>query len=391
MTSRIRHILVAIRDLHHAPRSELHKAAALARAAGATLELYHAIEGPDPGIGWPETASAEEVARQRSALAESCERRLLRLACYESLQGLSVRCTSSWDYPAHEAIVRRALTIDADLVIAATRHHLPGARLVLRNTDWELIRHCPLPLLLVKSAREYRNPAILAAVDPFHAHARPADLDARLLDAGKSYAQLLGGTLHVFHSHMPLLNTAMVPLGATPLLTIPPEVEETHGRQIGEEIDRLAAKAGVPRACRHVQMGDVAGELAAVARRTRAELVVMGAVSRSALKRLFIGNAAERVLDRLGCDVLIVKPRGFKSGVERRPVIDVASSAVVTALRADGGAIRATVSGSDGVYSFGDLSPAEWTLSAEPRGPPVAPGACGSRTCAAAKSSGAPG
>jgi universal stress protein E len=57
----------------------------------------------------------------------------------------------------------------------------------------------------------------------------------------------------------------------------------------------------------------------------------MGAVSRSALKRLFIGNAAERVLDRLDCDVLIVKPRGFKSGVERRPVIDVASSAVVSA------------------------------------------------------------
>ncbi|HLJ39590.1 MAG TPA: universal stress protein [Steroidobacteraceae bacterium] len=331
MNDDIRHILVAIRDLQHAPKSELRKAAALARASGAAVELYHAIEDPDPGVAWPETASAEEVARHRSTLAESCERRLLRLARDESLQGLTVRCTSSWDYPAHEAIIRRALVIGADLVIAATRPHLPGARLVLRNTDWELIRHCPIPLLLVKSAREYRNPTVLAAVDPFHAHARPADLDARLLDAGTSYARLLGGTLHVFHSYMPLLNAAIVPLGTTPLLTIPPEIEETHGRQITQEIDRLAAKAGVPRACRHVHLGDVAGELAAVARRTRAGLVVMGAVSRSALKRLFIGNAAERVLDRLDCDVLIVKPRGFKSGVERRPVVDVASSAVVSA------------------------------------------------------------
>jgi universal stress protein E len=38
----------------------------------------------------------------------------------------------------------------------------------------------------------------------------------------------------------------------------------------------------------------------------------MGAVSRSALERVFVGSTAELVLDRLGCDVLIVKPAGFK-------------------------------------------------------------------------------
>jgi universal stress protein E len=41
----------------------------------------------------------------------------------------------------------------------------------------------------------------------------------------------------------------------------------------------------------------------------------MGAISRSGLKRLFIGNTAERILDDLTCDVLVVKPRGFVSKV----------------------------------------------------------------------------
>jgi universal stress protein E len=323
---RIRHILVAVRDLRHAPRSELRKAAALARASGAMIELFHAIEAPDPGVSWPETATAEQVAQRRAAIAARCGRRLQRWAGDKSLRGLRVKCATTWDYPPHEAIVRRALSTGADLVIAATRHHVPGARLVLRNTDWELIRHCPAPLLLVKSPREYRRPVIVAAVDPFHAHARPADLDPRLLGAGKDCARLLHGTLHVFHSYMPLVNTAMVPVSTAPLLTVPPELEEQHGRQIERGIDRLAATAGVPRARRHVHMGDVVGELRAVARRTRAALVVMGAVSRSALKRLFIGNAAERVLDSLECDVLIVKPRGFKSGVQRRRAIAVTSS-----------------------------------------------------------------
>jgi universal stress protein E len=44
----------------------------------------------------------------------------------------------------------------------------------------------------------------------------------------------------------------------------------------------------------------------------------MGAVSRSGLKRVFIGNTAERVLDALPCDVLVVKPAHFASRVERR-------------------------------------------------------------------------
>jgi universal stress protein E len=327
MNTHIRHILVAIHDLRHAPKNELRKAAALARASGASVELFHAIDEPDPGVSWPETATAEQVARRRTTIAARCERQLQRCAADESLRSLRLRCTVSWDYPAHEAIIRRARASRADLVIAATRHHIPGARLVLRNTDWELIRNCPLPLLIVKSSRPWRQPAIFAAVDPFHAHARPANLDARLLRAGQSCAQLLHGKLHVFHSYMPLVNTAMVPVSGAPLLTVPPEIEEAHGKQIEREIDRLGEAAGVPRARRHVQMGDVAGELAAVTRRSRAGLVVMGAVSRSALKRFFIGNAAERVLDRLECDVLIVKPRGFKERVERRPAIALMSTA----------------------------------------------------------------
>src|ERR1700687_1584345 len=40
----------------------------------------------------------------------------------------------------------------------------------------------------------------------------------------------------------------------------------------------------------------------------------------------------------------------------------------VTAVRADGEAIRATVSGSDGVYSFADLPPGAWSLTLDAAG-----------------------
>jgi Putative beta-barrel porin-2, OmpL-like. bbp2/Carboxypeptidase regulatory-like domain len=44
--------------------------------------------------------------------------------------------------------------------------------------------------------------------------------------------------------------------------------------------------------------------------------------------------------------------------------------ATVTAVRADGGAIRATLSGSDGVYSFSDLAPGVWSLTLQLDGSP---------------------
>jgi universal stress protein E len=50
-----------------------------------------------------------------------------------------------------------------------------------------------------------------------------------------------------------------------------------------------------------------------LARKIGCDVLVMGAVSRSGLKRIFIGNTAERILDELDCDVLVVKPPGFTS------------------------------------------------------------------------------
>jgi Putative beta-barrel porin-2, OmpL-like. bbp2/Carboxypeptidase regulatory-like domain len=46
--------------------------------------------------------------------------------------------------------------------------------------------------------------------------------------------------------------------------------------------------------------------------------------------------------------------------------------ATVTAKRVDGSAIRATLSGNDGVYSFGDLPPGAWSVTAEVAGAPSA-------------------
>lgn len=315
---KIRRILLPVHNLQAAHRTVLRKAAALARATGATIELFHAAEELASAYGSALVGSRRKPsapARGPDGALHAAQRRLGRLARSPLLRGCRVGSFVVSDFPPHEAIVRRAIASRADLVVAGV--HRPqglAARLLLRNTDWELIRSCPCPLLLVKSRRAYREPRILVAVDPFHAHAKPARLDDRLLSAGRDVAHLLHGAVHLFHAYMPLLASVEGPLGE-PIVWESAEIENVHRAQILREFDRLADRAGIARSRRHLALGDVPAELCSAVRRTGAALVVMGAVSRSGLRSLFIGGTAERVLDRLACDVLVIKPRGFKTAV----------------------------------------------------------------------------
>ena len=136
---------------------------------------------------------------------------------------------------------------------------------------------------------------VLAAVDPFHTHSKPAGLDARLLDFGGKVAHLFKGSLHIFHAYTPLVS--LVPMPSAALAVVPPEAEDAHVELIESELDRLANCAGVPPRARHLHMGIVSSELCATAKSTRAGMVVMGAVSRSALRRIFMRMGLAREYD----------------------------------------------------------------------------------------------
>ena len=307
--------MFAIGDPLSVPGGVLQKVATLARSSNARIELFHALDESLPWVTEPARRGPLSPLRESERIVARARHRLERIARDARFRGCRLNIEVRWDRPPHEAIVRAALRSRADLVIASTHAHGRTGRLLLRNTDWELMRECPCPLLLVKSSRTHRQGSILITVDPFHAHAKPSHLDARLLESGEHLAALLRKPAHAFHAYMPL-----IPVGSPgePMVWEDPAVERTHAAEVRAEFDRLAAKAGIPRARRHLVVGDVPSGLGATAARVRADVVVMGAVSRSGLRRLFIGSTAERVLDELRCDVLIVKPQGFRTRVPAR-------------------------------------------------------------------------
>lgn len=319
MSGGYRKVLVAVRDLDGHAAGLLQKATAVTATAG-RIELLHVLTGPLSVAIAGVRQSPEVFAQAMQATTEGARARLERLARSRALASRNASVHVTADYPIADAIVRRAREIGADLIVGGTETHRFAARMLLANTDLELIREAPCPLLLVRPQGRYRRGAVIAAVDPFHAHDKPARLDARLLATARELARATGCDPHAFHAYVPLAAltsaTMMQPVPAFPSA----RDEAEQRRRIGRRLDALAKRANIPASRRHLRTGDVALQLADVARRTRAQIVVMGALSRSGLKRIFIGNTAERVLDRLPCDLCVVKPRGFRSRVPRGAV-----------------------------------------------------------------------
>jgi universal stress protein E len=184
----------------------------------------------------------------------------------------------------------------------------------MQLTDWELLRASPVPVLLLKTRRPWRRHIVLAAVDPSHAHAKPSRLDTLIVEHGEQFAKALQGPLHVMHANHPSVFglTLGDPAIDAATLAATYEQQEINGQQ---DFKAFAEHAKIPRARRHVIDRDPVTGISAIARKVGADVVVMGAVSRSGLKRLFIGNTAERVLNTLPCDVLVVKPAHFEKRV----------------------------------------------------------------------------
>ena len=312
---KVKHILVAIADPSARSSAALAKAAMLARKSDAEVTIFHSLYSPY--VAGEQFYSPDALEKDIEGAVNARKAQLAKLVKQFEKDGLRVRVRVRWDYPVYESIVREAVRERIDLVVAESHRHTRAARVVLSNTDWQLIRLCPCPVLFVKTTKPYDRVRVLAAVDPLHAHAKPEALDTRILQAGSELAEAFNGRLHAVHSY--LLATPFTSGVLMEPVPLPVNVAEQHLAEVRKAFSKLTAPFAVGPRRTHLRAGNAGEEIPAVAEEIEAGVVVMGAVSRSGLKRLFIGSTAERVIDHLKCDVLVIKPDDFKTPVPKSP------------------------------------------------------------------------
>ncbi len=299
--------VLVIVDPTAAEQPALERAAWLARRLDWSLELLICIHGGLPSRG---LKGADPHAARRTLLSHQLGylRNLAR-----SFPELDVIHKAVWDRPLHEAIIRETLRCEPRYVMKDTHYHSAVARALVTNTDWHLIRDCPAPLWLVRGAAWPEHPTMIACVDPLHENDKPAELDHRLLGEACQLAEGLGGEAHAVHCYdsAPLVTAAGA---AVEIENIAAELQAEHAARLNE----LSSAHGVAPDRTHFRSGAPADGIPAAIRQLKGDLAVMGAIARSRLQQAFIGSTAERVLDQLPCDVLVLKPARFDSKVAYR-------------------------------------------------------------------------
>jgi universal stress protein E len=304
--------ILAVLDPTTETQPALAKAAALARHSGATLEVF--ICDFDPALSGQPFFDTDALRQLRDDFIGERLDYLEGVAEELRAGGIAVETHVHWDNPTYRGIVRRVEESTPDLVVKDTHYHGVLRRTLLTNTDWNLIRTCPAPLLLAKAAGWPATMRVIAALDPVHSGDKPAVLDHDILEWGELMTARLGGELHAAHAFFPAsLLAATGTLGVVPVAdsVIATDFIEAERSRIANELAGIVGAHAVDPRRVHLEPGSAVDVLPRLASRLEAALVVMGAVSRSRLQEVFLGSTAERVLDRIGCDVLVVKPGDF--------------------------------------------------------------------------------
>lgn len=307
-------IMFAVTSAGEVGPAVMDKVIRLAMAFDAELELFHcifdgAVSGPERFGSLGAQQDIHEFVKRRREQLEHWARRL-------RVRGVRIRTSVRWDYPIYQGIVRQALRHRPSLLIAQSARRGRLARLLIRQTDYRLIESCPCPLLFIKTDRPYSDPLIVAAVDPAHSHDKPAALDEAIVDTAVRMRDALGGRLTVLHAAEAWEDAVRTDreLGNLPAA----ELEDAQGAYWNAARDKvlsLARRHAVPASAVEVLEGDAAELLPRIVRRDGTHILVLGAVSRSRLGRAVIGHTAERVLDALECDLLVVKPPAFRTHI----------------------------------------------------------------------------
>ncbi|MFD1805715.1 universal stress protein UspE [Pasteurella oralis] len=211
-----------------------------------------------------------------------------------------------WHSNEAEAITHEVEQNQYDLVVKYTKEEESIASLIFTPMDWQLLRKCPKPLLMVRDGDWKHQRRILIAVNVADDEEKNHKVfNEQLVSLGIDLADNLErGNVH--------LVTAYPPTPVNMAIDLPEfnsgEYEKNIRGQHLLNMKTLRQQFGIDDDHTHVREGFPEEVIPQVAQELEAELVVLGTIGRTGLSAAFLGNTAEHVINKLSCNLLAIKP-----------------------------------------------------------------------------------
>lgn len=201
-------------------------------------------------------------------------------------------------------IIEDVLKHQHDLVLVGTRSKGVMDQLRYGSTAMKLLRKCPCPVWVAKPSDGIPMRSVLVAHDlgPVGRHA---------LDLGVALSKAYDLELHVLHG------IEYLPIGDPAGFGMASEVVTKLHQEARDRILVELATSDLTRTP-HVKIVSGGPEIAILEtiRQNAIDLVIMGTIARSGLAGILMGNTAERLLPRLQCSLLALKPDDFQCPIQ---------------------------------------------------------------------------
>ncbi|MBR9912170.1 MAG: universal stress protein [Gammaproteobacteria bacterium] len=232
-------------------------------------------------------------AAKHTLLQENREA-LEALAAPLRAEGLEVTTEAYWNQDWQESVVRACVRVGADLVIKSSMYHSRLQRQLKKSSDYTLLRKSPCATLLVKDSAPWMEQTLVAALALDANDGEHETLNSAIMKEAQRLAQATQSQLHIIAA----LEHRSDAADALQLLQDDDDElsnEAAVGARFGVDPERVHIKKGNPR--------DVIIEMAS---ELRADALIIGTVARRGLRAALLGNTAEKVLDQLDMDILVV-------------------------------------------------------------------------------------
>ena len=212
-------------------------------------------------------------------------------------------------------VIRTALQRQHDLVIKTVSSEGIFHRTFFGSIDMHLLRKCPTPLWLIKPGEPEAFRRILVPLDPNMENGIKHELGVNLLKLATSLAEMDGAEMMIVHAWRAYeeekLRKYMEPKQFAQYLY-------QWGQESSKRVWNFVSSFGhdIKQNSMHLVQGEPGFVIPKFAKEHNVDLLVMGTLGRLGQHGMFIGDTAERILDRLECSVLAVKPAGFVSPVQ---------------------------------------------------------------------------
>jgi len=273
----------------------LTKALVLARELNARIELFscdceHA-NAPQNADG----RGGIELARQNS-MADGYDY-LRRLSHLVTAQNVAVSIEVVCESPLYEGIVHKVFKSCPDLVLKAAASKGSAGRAALDANDWQLVRICPVPLMLSRGGTWSSRPHFVAAVEV--SEEETPGLRERILRSAAYLSAGCRGELDlVIGEHCD---------GDAPTA----KADAAKLRKLSQELhlgaDRVWTLAKDPAATQPTFTAT-----------QHPDVLVLGAPTHPTHATALVGTLTRHGMDTLNCDFLLLRPRRFEFPVQGR-------------------------------------------------------------------------